>query len=79
MRAVVARNLEGRGINLHPRTNLTEVLSFIRIWCQYATSCFCLKLIFFMNSVIFAFFSLYVLLFYVIMLFMVNRIVNTVD
>lgn len=27
MRAVVARNLEGRGINLHPRTNLTEVLS----------------------------------------------------
>lgn len=26
MRAVVARNLEGRGINLHPRTNLTEVL-----------------------------------------------------
>ena len=25
MRAVVARNLEGRGINLHPRTNLTEV------------------------------------------------------
>ncbi|KAJ6428311.1 hypothetical protein OIU84_023686, partial [Salix udensis] len=25
MRAVVARNLEGRGINLHPRTNLTEL------------------------------------------------------
>ncbi|GMP75636.1 hypothetical protein CsSME_00032647 [Camellia sinensis var. sinensis] len=24
MRAVVARNLEGRQINLHPRTNLTE-------------------------------------------------------
>ncbi|KAI4338297.1 hypothetical protein L6164_016639 [Bauhinia variegata] len=24
MRAVVARNLEGRGINLHPQTNLTE-------------------------------------------------------
>lgn len=28
MRAVVARNLEGRGINMHPRTNLTEVMSF---------------------------------------------------
>ncbi|PON72913.1 Glutathione-disulfide reductase [Trema orientale] len=26
MRAVVARNLEGRGVNLHPRTNLTEVI-----------------------------------------------------
>ncbi|KAL7251248.1 hypothetical protein ACSBR1_013140 [Camellia fascicularis] len=26
MRAVVARNLEGRGINLHPRTNLTELV-----------------------------------------------------
>ncbi|XP_030460633.1 glutathione reductase, cytosolic [Syzygium oleosum] len=26
MRAVVARNLEGRGINLHPRTNLTELI-----------------------------------------------------
>ncbi|GMN62496.1 hypothetical protein TIFTF001_031587 [Ficus carica] len=25
MRAVVARNLEGRGVNLHPRTTLTEV------------------------------------------------------
>lgn len=25
MRAVVARNLEGRGINLHPRTCLTKV------------------------------------------------------
>ncbi|EEF44251.1 glutathione reductase, cytosolic [Ricinus communis] len=25
MRAVVARNLEGRGINLHPRTNLTQL------------------------------------------------------
>lgn len=25
MRAVVARNLEGRGVNLHPRTSLTEV------------------------------------------------------
>ena len=26
MRAAVARNLEGRGINLHPSTNLIEVL-----------------------------------------------------
>ncbi|KAL0392601.1 UNVERIFIED_CONTAM: Glutathione reductase, chloroplastic [Sesamum radiatum] len=26
MRAVVARNLEGRGINLHPRTSLTELV-----------------------------------------------------
>ncbi|CAJ1947996.1 unnamed protein product [Sphenostylis stenocarpa] len=26
MRAVVARNLEGRGINLHPRTNLTQLI-----------------------------------------------------
>ncbi|XP_047332065.1 glutathione reductase, cytosolic-like [Impatiens glandulifera] len=26
MRAVVARNLEGRGINLHPRTSLTELI-----------------------------------------------------
>ncbi|XP_050372742.1 glutathione reductase, cytosolic [Argentina anserina] len=26
MRAVVARNLEGRGIDLHPRTNLTELI-----------------------------------------------------
>ncbi|GLU08722.1 hypothetical protein SLE2022_256180 [Rubroshorea leprosula] len=26
MRAVVARNLEGRGINLHPRTNLSEII-----------------------------------------------------
>ncbi|KAL5542561.1 hypothetical protein UlMin_010271 [Ulmus minor] len=26
MRAVVARNLEGRGVNLHPRTNLTELI-----------------------------------------------------
>ncbi|GAU29051.1 hypothetical protein TSUD_278080 [Trifolium subterraneum] len=26
MRAVVARNLEGRGINLHPRTNLKELI-----------------------------------------------------
>ncbi|KAJ4722958.1 Glutathione reductase [Melia azedarach] len=26
MRAVVARNLEGRGINLHPRTNITELI-----------------------------------------------------
>ncbi|KAI5654272.1 hypothetical protein M9H77_31459 [Catharanthus roseus] len=26
MRAVVARNLEGRGINMHPRTNLTELV-----------------------------------------------------
>ncbi|KAL8481153.1 hypothetical protein ACS0TY_027085 [Phlomoides rotata] len=26
MRAVVARNLEGRGINLHPKTNLTELV-----------------------------------------------------
>ncbi|KAL2518646.1 Glutathione reductase [Abeliophyllum distichum] len=26
MRAVVARNLEGRGINLHPNTNLTELV-----------------------------------------------------
>ena len=34
MRAVVARNLEGRGINLHPRTNLTEVLN-----CQFYTVC----------------------------------------
>ncbi|XP_048332690.1 glutathione reductase, chloroplastic isoform X1 [Ziziphus jujuba] len=25
MRAVVARNLEGRGVNLHPRTNLTKL------------------------------------------------------
>lgn len=25
MRASVARNLEGRGINMHPRTTLTEV------------------------------------------------------
>nr|AFK45920.1 unknown [Lotus japonicus] len=25
MRAVVARNLEGRGVNLHPRTNLTQL------------------------------------------------------
>lgn len=25
MRALVARNLEGRGINMHPRTTLTEV------------------------------------------------------
>lgn len=29
MRAVVARNLEGRGVNLHPRTNLTKVLLFV--------------------------------------------------
>ena len=28
MRAVVARNLEGRGINLHPRTTLTQVFPF---------------------------------------------------
>lgn len=28
MRAVVARNLEGRGINMHPRTTLTEVVKF---------------------------------------------------
>lgn len=28
MRAVVARNLEGRGINMHPCTTLTEVLKF---------------------------------------------------
>jgi len=26
MRAVVARNLEGRGINLHPRTNLAQLI-----------------------------------------------------
>lgn len=26
MRALVARNLEGRGINMHPRTNLTELV-----------------------------------------------------
>lgn len=26
MRAVVARNLEGRGMNLHPRTNLTQLI-----------------------------------------------------
>ncbi|XP_058779000.1 glutathione reductase, cytosolic [Vicia villosa] len=26
MRAVVARNLEGRGINLHPRTNLSQLI-----------------------------------------------------
>ncbi|GAV66157.1 Pyr_redox_dim domain-containing protein/Pyr_redox_2 domain-containing protein [Cephalotus follicularis] len=26
MRAVVARNLEGRGINMHPQTNLTELI-----------------------------------------------------
>ena len=26
MRAAVARNLEGRGINLHPRTNLTQLI-----------------------------------------------------
>lgn len=26
MRAVVSRNLEARGINLHPITNITEVL-----------------------------------------------------
>ncbi|GAB4856188.1 hypothetical protein Ancab_014113 [Ancistrocladus abbreviatus] len=26
MRAVVARNLEGRGVNLHPRTNLSELV-----------------------------------------------------
>nr|XP_007151881.1 hypothetical protein PHAVU_004G083600g [Phaseolus vulgaris]ESW23875.1 hypothetical protein PHAVU_004G083600g [Phaseolus vulgaris] len=26
MRTVVARNLEGRGINLHPRTNLTQLI-----------------------------------------------------
>ena len=26
MRAVVARNLESRGINLHPRANLSEVI-----------------------------------------------------
>lgn len=32
MRAVVARNLEGRGINLHPTTNLTEVLSDWIFW-----------------------------------------------
>lgn len=25
LRAVVARNLEGRGIHMHPQTNLTEV------------------------------------------------------
>jgi hypothetical protein len=29
LRAVVARNLESRGINLHPRTNLTEVIFFL--------------------------------------------------
>jgi glutathione reductase (NADPH) len=26
MRAVVARNLEGRGVNLQPRTSLSEVI-----------------------------------------------------
>jgi glutathione reductase (NADPH) len=26
MREVVARNLEGRGIKLHPRSNLSEVI-----------------------------------------------------
>jgi NADPH-dependent 2,4-dienoyl-CoA reductase/sulfur reductase-like enzyme len=26
MRAVVARNLEARGVNLHPRTTLSEVI-----------------------------------------------------
>lgn len=31
MRAMVARNLEGRGINLHPRTTLTQVFSSIMI------------------------------------------------
>lgn len=31
MRAVVARNLEARGIDLHPRTNLTEVIQLIGI------------------------------------------------
>lgn len=25
MRSVVARNLEVRGVNLHPKTNITEV------------------------------------------------------
>lgn len=32
MRAVVAKNLEGRGIKLHPTTNLTEVLSDWIFW-----------------------------------------------
>ena len=31
MRAVVARNLEGRGIDLHPRSTLTEVIQIIGI------------------------------------------------
>lgn len=31
MRAVAARNLEARGIDLHPRTNLTEVIQLIGI------------------------------------------------
>lgn len=32
MRAVVARNLEGRGIKMHPKTNLTEVLSLFSLF-----------------------------------------------
>lgn len=31
MRALVARNLEGRGIILHPQTTLTEVLLLLTI------------------------------------------------
>lgn len=28
MRALVARNLEGRGVNLHPQTSLTQVSEY---------------------------------------------------
>lgn len=51
MRAVVARNLEGRGVNLHPRTSLTEVLYILYDLCTIVlngiAACFCfLHLIF---------------------------------
>lgn len=39
MRAVVARNLEGRGIHLHPQTNLTEVLHHLLIPCFLQLVC----------------------------------------
>lgn len=45
MRAVVARNLEARGIDLHPRTTLTQVLQLVGILVDLLfvaiISCFC--------------------------------------
>lgn len=40
MRAAVARNLEARGIDLHPRTNLTEVLQVYNL-LEYLWTYFC--------------------------------------